>query len=80
MRGTPGNQWVRKLLMLTGAVLAFAASLLADLPPAVAGVTAAVLFLICLPVLGGLRERLQNTPALLAAAGLILLALHGTIG
>ncbi len=69
-----------KLLMLTGAVLALAASLLSGLPPPLAGFTAAVLFLLGLPVLGNLHERLQSLAALLAAAGLILLALRGAIG
>ncbi len=75
MRGTVHG----KLLILTGAVLALAASLLSSLPPALAGFTAAVLFVLAVPVLDGLHKRLQSLPALFAAACLILLALNGIV-
>jgi hypothetical protein len=68
------------VLMLIGAVLVIAASLLLDLPLLFSGLGAAAGFLIALPMLDALRERLGSTPALLAAAGIMLLSLKGFAG
>lgn len=68
------------ILMLTGAALGLAASLLSGLPPLLAGAGAAAIFVCSLPVLGGLQPRLQTIASRFAAAGLMLLALYGFLG
>jgi hypothetical protein len=70
----------RNSLMLTGAALGLAAVLLSGLPPLLAGIGAALIFICSLPVLDQLQWRLHNTPARIATGGLILLALYGILG